>query len=839
LILKDEPPGSSFFIRDQEKRRVVTAVTTRRRRCGYVAAMVFRDVLKAWNSLRDHAALHRGLWVAAPVFWAAFSVFVHPAYGAAGFALHAALCLPRAKAAALLLAGPLLALWFAAREPALTLPSVPFHAAVPADPRDAPPRAFTGTVENFPAASARGFTFLFRTEEALYRVALESGRAPAWGSVVRLQARVEAPEAPPNPGQLDMRRVIRAQGAGAVLRADAWAEISPPPAWKPALLRARAALNASFARHVPRAGLPLLEAALLNNLRNVAPETQQAFLRSGMQHILAISGQHIGLLIAFLLALALCVHLPRKAAFVIAGILTAAYIPLTGAPVSVVRSGLMLACLLPGVLLERSSAGLHALCLTAALDLLIDPFNVLNLGFQLSYGATLALILCSRPSAALARAWFPADGRASASARAVFQMIFLSVMVTLFTYAPLAASTHAMAPWGILGNLVTVPVSSVMLVGGLCVWSLDFLLPAFLDFLAGWVGAITGFSAVLLEGCVFFLARLPGALRPVADAPGWWLAAFCVFCVAIVALLRAEKFRLGCGVAAVLVAAESVRPLLSRPGPGEARLTFLAVGHGDAAVLELPGAVLVIDAGDSPRVAEQILLPFLRHRGIARLDAVLITHPDRDHYGGAAALLDGVPAGFVLGPPEPEEKSTSWDCLRRRAESRGVAWKEGRAGQRVYAGPGVGLWMLGPGDALAQADKNDRSLVALLQIDRDASVLFTGDIEAPGQRALAETWPLWRGAWLKAPHHGSDRTTLPCFAAAAEAPRAVISCGSRRGFPGPRTVAALRGAGTRVQITKHDGAVIWAFSRKISGVFRAGERFLGLGAFPVGRRKGK
>ena len=795
--------------------------------------MVSTQTNSVWTVLRDHAALHRGLWVVAPIFWAAFAVFIHPGYGAAGFALHCLLCLPRTRTAVavLVLAGPGFALWFAAREPVLSLPSLPFHTPLKPDPRGTLPRALTGTVETFPAPSARGFSFLFKTRTTaegrghLYRVALESKRPPAWGATVTLRAVVEVPEAPLNPGQLDMRRVIRAQGAAAVLRAHSWQETAPPSAWKPALLRARDVLNQSFARHVPRAGLPLLEAALLNNVTNVAPETQQAFIRSGMQHILAISGQHIGLLIAFLLALALCVRLPRKAAFIIAGLLTAAYIPLTGAPVSVVRSGLMLACLMPGILLERSSAGLHALCLTAALDLLIDPFNVLNLGFQLSYGATLALILCSRPSTQLAEKVLPSP--IPTFFRPIFQMVFLSIMVTLFTYPVLAASTHSMAPWGILGNLVTVPVSSVMLVGGLCVWTLDFLLPAPLDFLASWVGAITAFSAILLEGSVFFLARLPGALRPIADASGPWIAGFSAIGLCAVTLMRSEKQRLGCLVVAALMAAESMRPLFSKPQGDAMRVTFLAVGHGDAAVVELPGTVLLIDAGDSPRVTQQIILPFLRYRGIARLDAVMITHPDRDHYGGATALIDAVPIGFFLGPPEPTEesqKSVSWYCLRQQAKTKKIAWEVGRAGQRVYTGPGFTLWMLGPSDSLAGADKNDKSLVALLlptprdpraetgqTSGRDRRVLFTGDIEGPGQRALEQTWPLWRGARLKAPHHGSDRTTLPCFVAAAAAPHAVISCGSRRGFPGPYTVETLHKVGTRVQITKQEGAVIWEF----------------------------
>jgi competence protein ComEC len=767
-----------------------------------------------WNGLRDHAAVHRGLLVVAPVFWGAFAVFLHPGYGAAGFALHALACLPRRPlpALVLLLAGPLLALSFAAREPALSLPALPFHAPAA---EDAAPRTRTGTVETFPAPTARGESFLFREDggEAngrLHRVVLESAEAPAWGARIRLAGKAELPAPPPNPGQLDMRRVLRAQGAETMLAADAWEPLAPPPAWKRALMRAREELGASFARHVPAPGRPLLEAALLNDLRAVPEPTREAFLRSGMQHVLAISGQHIGLLIAFLLAIGACVRLPRKAAFLAAGVLTAAYIPLTGAPVSVVRSGLMLACLLPGVLLERPSSGLHALCLTASLDLLIDPFNVLNLGFQLSYGATLALILCSRPGGELAKRLGPRGARPPAVLGGAAQMLFLSVMVTLFTYPALAASTHSMAPWGIVGNLATVPVSSAMLVGGLCVWSLD-LLPV-TDLPAQWAGAVTGLCATALEGCVFFLARLPGALRAVADAPPAWLAVFAAACALITGFLKRGRFRLAACAGALLLAAESLRPLLARPLPGEARVTFLAVGHGDAAVVELPGRTLLIDAGDAPRVAENIILPFLRHRGIGRLDAVLLTHPDRDHFGGAEALLNAIPVGFVLGPPEPEDPGTSWTCLRAAARRRGVAWKEGREGQRLYAAPGISLRLLGPGKTLRHADKNDRSLVAWLRLP-EASLLFTGDIEAPGQRALEESWPLWRGAWLKAPHHGSDRTTLPCFLEAAAAPRAAVSCGGRRGFPGKNTMAALARARTRAEVTADAGAVLWEWRR--------------------------
>jgi competence protein ComEC len=110
----------------------------------------------------------------------------------------------------------------------------------------------------------------------------------------------------------------------------------------------------------------------------------------------------------------------------------------------------------------------------------------------------------------------------------------------------------------------------------------------------------------------------------------------------------------------------------------------------------------------------------------------------------------------------------------------------------------------------SDASDNNRSLVCLLQTSK-GKVLFTGDIEGPAQRALAETWPLWRRAWLKVPHHGSDRTSLPCFLAAAAPQQAAVSSGRRPGFPGLSTVALLNNLHTNLGITARDGAILWEF----------------------------
>lgn len=390
-------------------------------------------------------------------------------------------------------------------------------------------------------------------------------------------------------------------------------------------------------------------------------------------------------------------------------------------------------------------------------------------------------------------------------------MTLLSALIALFTYPVLAASTHATTPWGILGNLVAAPVGAAMLVGGLFVWSFDFLLPSPLDAAASLAGATTGACALALEGCVAFLASLPGALRPIAAAPDSWLALLAAGNAILAALLRRDRFRAALLCAGLLVALEANRPTFMRALAGEARAAVLAVGHGDAIVLELSGAVVLIDAGDSPRAARNVIAPYLRRRGIARIDLVLLSHAHLDHFGGLAALMDLVSVGKVIAPPDPENPSASWRCLRDKVREAGIPWEAGARGDIAFSARGAELRILGPDEALAaHAEENDRSLVTLLRT-KNGSALFTGDIEPAGQRALEATWPLWRGAWLKAPHHGSDRTTLPCLADAAAAPRAAVSSGKRRGFPGERTMESLARAGTETAVTARHGAVTWIF----------------------------
>jgi competence protein ComEC len=211
-----------------------------------------------------------------------------------------------------------------------------------------------------------------------------------------------------------------------------------------------------------------------------------------------------------------------------------------------------------------------------------------------------------------------------------------------------------------------------------------------------------------------------------------------------------------------------------------------------------------------------VIVPFLRTRGINRIDRILLTHPDLDHYGGLPVLMEAYSIAQVIAPATVLGESPIWDCLRKSCLRDGVAWVEAGAGDILYRSRETELRVLGPGLSLNDAEDNDRSLVCLLSTPKE-KVLLTGDIEGPGQLALADSWPLWKGAWLKAPHHGSDRTTFPCFLESIQAPVASVSAGRRPGFPGPKSMATLRKSGTHTGVTSKEGALFWEFSPDKAG----------------------
>ncbi|MEP6953080.1 MAG: ComEC/Rec2 family competence protein [Solirubrobacteraceae bacterium] len=544
-----------------------------------------------------------------------------------------------------------------------------------------------------------------------------------------------------------------------------------------------------------RAGLPPPQAALLRGMVLGDDSALPAGVRADMQtagltHLVAASGANVLLLAALALAVCAALGIDRRARLVLVLALTALYVPLAGGGPSIQRAGIMGAAGTVAALASRPADRWHALFLAAAATLLHQPHAAEQVGWQLSFAAVAGIAVLAGPvRSSLARRRVPG---------ALAEGVAVTVAATLGT-APLIALHFGQAsPVTLPANVLAAPLVAPVMWLGFVAATLGQISVS----IASPLTALAGLPVSVLLGLAHAAAGWPGAgwtASPVLVAAGCGGVG-----VAIVAR-RIRRPALAVTVAACLtagtVAYAAARGL---PAPAGARVTFLDVGQGDATLLQDRDHAILVDTGppDGDIVAQ------LRHAGVRRLDALVVTHAQDDHDGGAAAVLGALPVGLVLdgrdGVREP-----SGLAMAGRARARAIADVAGQQGQRLRAG-GIVLQVLWPparqpGEPPAGGeDPNQRAIVALATLG-GIRVLLTADAESD---VLA---PLGLDAVdiLKVSHHGSADEGLPTLLQTLRPRLAGIEVGARNtfGHPVPATVAALRTAGAQVVRTDRDGSV--------------------------------
>jgi competence protein ComEC len=466
-----------------------------------------------------------------------------------------------------------------------------------------------------------------------------------------------------------------------------------------------------------------------------------------------------------------------------------------GGQPSVLRATLMGLLLLAALLLDRESQLMNALA-GAALALLIwRPGDLREPGFQLSFAATAGIVYLTRWLAAILTerrwpAWLATAVAVSLGAQAAVTPVML-------------AHFNQLSLIGVVANLAVVPLAGVATMLGM----LALLVELSSATLAGLLWETLWLVLLALRAVVRIAAAVPAAMVHLpAPAAGTIVAWYGALGLAPAAAAW-PRARVGIGALTLVVAGLSIWPWL-RPTEGMLRVTFLDVGQGDAALVELPdGPRLLVDGGPGGArrfdVGERVLAPFLWNRPIGRLDAVALSHWDIDHSGGLAAVLRRFPVGeFWESGRAPSGAVDTVAALARSGAPRRVL----SAGQRLWLGRAM-ITVLGPAGPTVAA--NDQSLV--LRLDwRGVSLLLPGDLGAPGEAALlARAGPL-RALVLKVAHHGSRSSSGTPFLHAAQPLVAVVSVGARNPFrhPSPDTLARLEAAGTRVYRTDRDGAVL-------------------------------
>ncbi len=579
-----------------------------------------------------------------------------------------------------------------------------------------------------------------------------------------------------------------------------------PDALRNPLLVARGRLEARIHRLFPRQG-PLADALLLNRRETMDPELSKRFAASGLIHLLAISGGHVALVGSVLVLLGSALRMPRRRTIVATIALVAVYLALIGAPPSAVRAGIMLGLGLAGLLLQRPHAVLPVVAASALAILAADPLSALDAGFQLSFAGVMGLLVL-RPAMMrrLPEAW-----RRKGWRRRLAEPAVTSLAAFLAT-APVAAEHFGrVAPISIVANLPAVPLSSLALVGVGAAVAADPVAPGVATLLAG--GAELTLEA--LRGVVDWAAAVPGGNSAV-PGPQWplWAGVGIAFLVAMDAAGRMRsrmRWTLATGSAG---AALLVLPALAPASTDALEIAFLDVGQGDAVAVRTPGdRWVLVDAGVREArfdAGERRVLPYLRARGVRRLEALVLTHPHADHVGGAAAVIRSLRVERVIEPELPYPSPPYRDAIAAALE-RGVPWTAARPGRTLEL-DGVRLEFLWPEPDLLDEvrDPNEISAVILVRYGK-FTALLTGDATAAAEaRLVAAHGAGLRADVLKAGHHGSQTSSTESFLAAVAPELAVISVGRRNdyGLPDEVVLDRLQRRGAAIARTDRDGTVV-------------------------------
>lgn len=577
-----------------------------------------------------------------------------------------------------------------------------------------------------------------------------------------------------------------------------------------AIDRARAHVRGRIDRSFPEATAPLARALVLGD-NDVREDDQRAFRRSGLAHLLAVSGMHLVLVVAGLVRAlrSVLVRVPALSARVDVGRIACAvgvpaafaYAELAGASGSAVRAAWMAAAALLARAMARRPRATRALALSICAMTFADPLVAFDLSFVLSAAATAGLVFLARP---IERAL---SDRAPRLPRAGVQLLAASTAASVSCAPVLAGMAPELPLAGLVANLVAVPLGEALALP-LC------LAHAVLEPLpAAERGAALAASGALaaVRAVAHAAAAIPWGALPVPPPTHGQLAAAAVGVLA--GFTRRPRLL---GAAAVAIVALELHARARGAPRGVLRATFLDVGQGDATLVDLPdGGAMLVDGGGlvgSPvDTGARVIAPLLRARRRDRIDVVVLSHPHPDHYSGLRAALEGIAVGALwdTGQGEAEGHGGAYAELLADLRARGVPVLRPAdlCGARSIGGATIEVLAPCPG-ASHDRGPNDNSLV--LRIRHGArSILLLGDAEREEEHDLVARHAL-RADVVKVGHHGSRTSSTAELVAAVSPSHAVISCGVRNrfGHPHATTLLTLGRSGARVLRTDRDGAVV-------------------------------
>jgi competence protein ComEC len=531
--------------------------------------------------------------------------------------------------------------------------------------------------------------------------------------------------------------------------------------------------------------IAMIEALALGRGERLSEETREDYRRGGTYHLLVFSGLQIGLAAALIALLLRWTGYARGSDWCLLAfsILAPLFI---GPTASVSRAGTGIALYALSRLLRRPTSFENLWCVAALLRLVIEPRDLTDPAFHLTYAGAGALIFIGKPLARSRLRWL---------AYAVAAELAVAPL-TLFHFQQFALG----------GSLSTVALTPVV----------------FIQLLAGSAFAATR-SVVLIDAVRILSDASTVVNRLAAPASGFFaspplVAIVMSFATAmlLVAFTRGRTRVAGIIVALVAADVSAIIRHWRASSVDAPRITFLDVGQGDAILIRSGKHAALVDGGgrsDDTRFGHGVLLPMLVNRGIRKLDLVVLSHAHPDHCGGLPAVLRELDVREMVVSPQRLRGACAQQLLEAAGESRTKVTTLRRNDRRMIGE--IALALQPPARRYRRAPENNSSVIVRAEAN-GRSVLLTGDIEREGELDLASMTA--RADVLKIAHHGSKTSTTAILLDAVQPRLAVISCGRANlfGHPHPTTIDSLRRRGVRIWRTDLSRSIDVSLGRVIT-----------------------
>lgn len=549
----------------------------------------------------------------------------------------------------------------------------------------------------------------------------------------------------------------------------------------------------------------LARAILFGNKEQLRKKEKRAFGNAGLSHLMAVSGLHVGFLMApvwMLLPFFWKTRIRKYAALIFIAFLLFFYGGLTGFSASVVRASLTAFLLMSARLFQKMQNPINLTAVSALVILIFRPGDLFNISFQLSFAAVFIILLLLPLTERIVpyrwqHRWYGT----------LLQIILVSLVVQTGLFPVLAGYFNRFSIVAPLSNAFAVPLTQVAVI-----WSIPCLFLAMVFPAAGHYMAIP--SDILFHVLRYFILFIGSqrwswieipSVRPIVYLI--WLSGIFVLASCRIPELRWKWMIL---LLCTIVVWEG-ELLVLHLEPPQLSITLFDVGQGDAILVDTPGGHhLLIDTGrwkPGYNSGQDVLIPELQARGIDRINAVVLTHPHADHIGGMSALISSIPIDTIYNCGIHYDSGVYRRYIRLAHEQHIPVCSLHR-GMRLWLDPSVAVFVLAPGD-IHGTNPNTSSVV--LKIDYGhTSFLFTGDAEKSEEDQTGRVFGSFlKTDFLKVAHHGSKTSSSPHFLKLAHPSIAAVSVGlhNRYGLPSPYVIRRLLAVHVHLHYTSLEHAL--------------------------------